>query len=67
MNRIELMQTRTALRSRLDEMERIVMSCEHCENLTTAGLCSLFDEQPPATALRNDIGCPSWTYDEIPF
>lgn len=67
MNRVELMQTRQALRSRLNDMERIVMSCEHCEHLTTAGLCGLFDERPPADALRSDIGCESWKYDEIPF
>jgi len=48
-------------------MERIVMSCEHCEHLTTAGLCGLFDERPPEEAMRSDIGCESWKYDDIPF
>lgn len=67
MNRIELMQTRTALRSRLDEMERIKPVCGMCAHLSSHGICELFDDRPPDEAMSTDIGCESWEYDGIPF
>lgn len=67
MNRMELMQTRKALRSRLDEMERIQMTCRECVHLSSQGLCDIFAEQPPAHALSNDIDCQAWEFDNVPF
>lgn len=67
MNRIELMQTRTALRSRLDEMERIKPVCGMCAHLSSQGLCDMFGEKPPAAAMSQDIDCQAWEFDNVPF
>lgn len=67
MNRIELTTKRDALRRQLDDLDRITSSCNRCAHLSSHGICSLFDDRPPAEAMSTDIGCESWEYDGIPF
>lgn len=67
MTREQLTNQRAILRRQLDDLERVRMTCESCIHLTERRVCSLFDAEPPAEAITTDIGCESWTYDEIPF
>lgn len=67
MTRTELTAKRASLRRQLDDLERVRMACNTCTHLTEHRVCDLFDAEPPAEALTTDIGCESWTYDNVPF
>ncbi len=64
---IELKTVRQALRSRLDELDRIKPVCEHCEHFSSGKVCSLFDEVPPADFQSTPEACADWQYDGVPF
>lgn len=67
MNRTELIATRQALQKQLDALAPIKISCGTCAHLSSQRVCDLFDERPPSEAMINDIDCPTWEHDGLPF
>ncbi len=66
MNAKELKAYRIALRSKLDQLEAISMTCEHCKHFPR-GRCELFDDVPPEEFRTTPESCDSWVYDDVPF
>lgn len=67
MTRTELTAKRASLRRQLDDLERVRMACNNCIHLTEHRVCALFDAEPPADAINQDIGCEALAWDGIPF
>ncbi len=63
----ELRIYRLALREKLQQLERIHATCEHCEHFAHAPRCGKFDAVPPEEFRRTPEACEAWTYDEVPF
>lgn len=67
MTRTELTAKRAQLRRQLDDLERVRMSCNTCIHLTEHQVCAHFGAAPPSDAIKSDIGCETWQFDNIPF
>lgn len=67
MTAIELTAVRDALRARLDELDRIQTTCDHCQHFAHAPRCTKFDAVPPEDFRRTPGVCEQWRFDGIPF
>ena len=64
MDRVLLTQVREALRTRVQMLDAVNVSCSSCKEWKV-GRCLLADEVPP-TAVQS-VGCEQWIWDEVPF
>lgn len=63
MNKAELTATKSALTQVLARLPE--PKCANCEHASHNGICSLFDEVPPAEI--QSAGCDEWAFDGVPF
>lgn len=64
---VELRAVRDALRRRLDELDSIKTTCDHCVHFAHAPRCAKFGADVPTEFSRTPESCPDWQYDGIPF
>lgn len=68
MNRAQVEAKREMLLRELQPLQSVEFTCMRCENFSpTTKICSVFSEVPPPDVIATDIGCESWSFDEIPF
>jgi hypothetical protein len=64
MDRLQLDAMRLALRSGLDKLEAVNVSCASCSAFNS-GRCKVYDAVPPADVQRS--GCEAWAWDGVPW
>jgi Ni,Fe-hydrogenase III large subunit len=64
MNKIELAQRVTMVRTWLQELERVQVKCATCADYS-GNQCAKYQVVPPAEVQQ--VGCEEWVSDGIPF